>query len=81
MLPIGGTTHIATVIRVFFLNIELNFLEKNFLTSYILKRIQWVKKRLTEKNTDESSLVDRIIELSDLKLGLLRCASIWKWNR
>ena len=29
------------------------------------------KQRLTDKNTDESSLVDRIIELSDLKLGFI----------
>ena len=29
------------------------------------------KKRLTDKITDESSLVDRIIELSDLKLGFI----------
>jgi hypothetical protein len=54
------------------LNIELNFLESKFSKSYNLHRIQRVKKKDSPiKNTDESSLVDRIIELSDLKLGFV----------
>jgi len=37
--------------------------------------MQGVKKKDSPiKNTDESSLVDRIIELSDLKLGFIEVA-------
>ena len=53
-------------------NIELNFLENKF--SYIVdltKDTEGQKKDSPIKNTDESSLVDRIIELSDLKLGFI----------
>ena len=53
-------------------NIELNFLENKF--SYIVdltKDTEGQKKDSPIKNTDESSLVDRIIELSDLKLGFV----------
>ena len=44
------------------------------LFSYIVdltKDTEGQKKDSPIKNTDESSLVDRIIELSDLKLGLI----------
>ena len=35
------------------------------------KGYRGAKKRLPDKYTDESSIVDRIIELSDLKLGFI----------
>ena len=37
----------------------------------MIKDTEGQKKDSTIKNTDESSLVDRIIELSDLKLGFI----------
>ena len=38
---------------------------------YLTKDTEVQKKDSPIKNTDESSLVDRIIELSDLKLGFI----------
>ena len=56
----------------FFLNLELNFLEsKSPLNVNLTKDKEGQKKDSPIKNTDESSLVDRIIELSDLKLGFI----------
>jgi len=53
-------------------NIELNFLENKYLYIVDLKKdTEGQKKDSPIKNTDESSLVDRIIELSDLKLGFI----------
>ena len=53
-------------------NIELNFLEsKSPLNVNLTMDTEGQKKDSSIKNTDESSLVDRIIELSDLKLGFV----------
>ena len=53
-------------------NIELNFPESKFPQNlYLTKETEVQKKDSPIKNTDESSLVDRIIELSDLKLGFV----------
>ena len=53
-------------------NIELNFLESKLpLNADLTKDTEGQKKDSPIKNTDESSLVDRIIELSDLKLGFV----------
>ena len=58
---------------LFLFNIELNFLEsKSPLNVNLTKDTESQKKDSPIKNTDESSLVDRIIELSDIKQGFIK---------
>ena len=58
MLPIGRTTHILSVMRIFFVQYRTNKIQSLF--SYIVdltKDIEGQKKDSPIKNTDESSLV------------------------